>query len=283
MEITLGPKENKPKSKRNGYILYSLVMLFLFWWFSSEIGFNSGSSSATVSRIAILIFFVTLLGSYLTQWSALSLSKGRYRGVVVSILPMSLSFGIYLSLYHFPNFSPLFKAVALIFASSLYYLISLVNNILLVVDERESVFPLYRVAITWGQILLSFISIPVYVGIYKFDQGPLYQNFLAGVLTFVFMAYYLWIMGFDKRARRFSTLELITDCSFGAFLVMIGGFSVSFIPTEAFLRGILASSVLLFGLNYLDGYAKNKLNKNFLYVYGAIIGIFLVLVLIFRP
>jgi len=273
----------KFKDKKNGYILYSIVMFFLFLHFSPEIGFDvDPQSSRLVSRV-IVVFLITLLGSYLTQYSSLLKSKGKYRGLIISLLPMSLSLGTFLSLYHFPNFSLVFRLFSLVIVSGLYYLISLVNNILLVVDEREEVFPLYRVAVTWSQIILVIISIPVYVGVYKFDQGPLYQSFLASLVTFVFAFYYLWSLSFDRRVRKIGNTEKIINSLFCVFLVFLGGISVSFIPTEAFLRGIFSSAILLFGLNYIDSYMKNRLNKSFLYIYGAIILVFLIILLIFRP
>ena len=278
MQIT-----QKLKDKKNGYIIYSLIMFFLFLSQSNNIGFDTDSVGANSSKIGILIFLVTLIGSYIAQYSSLSFSKGRYRGLIVSVLPLSLSFGVYLSFYHFPNFSFLFKTLSLVIVSVLFYLISLVNNIFLVVDEKEDVFPLYRVAVTWSQILLVIISIPVYVGICKFDQSPVLQVLLAGGMTFVFTAYYLWSLNFDTRIRKTTLLEKIFNCFFCVFLVMAGIISVSFIPTEAFLRGLFAASILLFGLNYLDGYVKNRLNKGFLYIYGSIFVLFLILILVFRP
>jgi hypothetical protein len=273
----------KLKDKKNGYILYSLVMFFLFLWLSESIGFDAKSARFNAVRIGSLLFLVTLAGSYLTQSSSLSFSRGKFRGLIVSVLPLSLSLGVYLSFYHFPNFSFFFKTLSLVGVAILFYLINLVNNIFLVVDEKEIVFPLYRVAVTWSQILLVIVSIPVYVGIYKFDQGPIYQALWAGAATFVLSAYYLWSLGFDNRIRRTGILEKVINCSFCAFLVMVGGLAVSFIPTEAFLRGLFSASILLFGLNYLDGYLKNKLNSSFLYIYGTIFGIFLFLILVFRP
>ncbi len=275
--------KDKLKDKKNGYILYSFIMFFLFLVSAESVGFDSELYNQASFRTGLLIFFVTLLGSYLTQYSSLSFSKGKYRGLIVSLLPLSLSFGTYLALYHFPNFSPMFRTFSLVVVAGLFYLISLVNNILLVVDEREDVFPLYRVAVTWSQILLVIVSIPVYVGIYKFDQGPIYQNLLAGIVTFIFTGYYLWSLSFDKRIRKTGIFEKVMNCLFCVFLVVVAGFSVSFIPTEAFLRGLFSASVLLFGLNYLDGYVKNKLNKSFLYIYGTIFLTFLMLILVFRP
>jgi len=234
-------------------------------------------------RVVILTLIFAVGGSYFTQYDSLSFSRGRFRGLIVSLLPLSLTLGVLLSFYHFPNFSFFFKMFALVVVGFLYYIISLVNNIFLVVDEKADVFPLYRVAVTWSQILLVIVSIPVYVGIYKLHYAPIGQAIWATIPSFIFAGYYLWNLSFDKRVRRLSLLEKGINSLFCVFLVALSGLAVSFIPTEPFLRGLFSASVLLFGLNYLEGYLKNRLNKGFLYIYGGIFLIFLILILVFRP
>ncbi len=269
MQIT-----QKIKDKKIRYILYSLLMFFLFLGVGDSIMYDR-----TASLGLAVLFFASVLGSYITQYP----SSSRYSGIIISVLPLSLTVGTYLTLFHFPNLSTPFRIAGLSAVAVLYYLISLVNNILLVIEEKEETIPLYRVAVTWGQIILIIISIPLFTGIYKFSQGPLVHSFFAFILTIVLTGYFLWSLSFDRRVRYLSFLDKAVNILLSAFIVFTFSIAVSFIPSEPFLRALFSSSVLLFNLNYLDAYMKNRINKTLIYTYGVIFFIFLFFILVFSP
>jgi len=265
---------NRLKSKKARYIFYSLTLFVLFLWADSA--FQSGNPYVLPS---VLLLFTAFTGTLFTQYSSIS----DYKSLLVLILPLGLTLGVLLTLYFFPNFSFIFKLLGLSVVGLLYYLINLVNNIFLVVGERDDIIPLYRVAITWSQILLVIVSIPLFAGIYKISVTPLLQAGYGGLLAFSFTLYFFWNLGFDRRVRKIASVDLIVNCLLCAFFVVSTSLAISFIPAESFLRALFSASVLLFGLNYLDAYMKNRINSNLMYQYGVISLIFLIFILIFKP
>jgi len=265
---------NRLKSKKARYVLYSLVLFTLFIWADSIL--QSGGSCVLPNT---LLFLVTFMGTLFTQYSSIS----DYKSLLVLILPLGLTLGVLFTLYFFPNFSFIFKLSGLFIVGVLYYLINLVNNIFLVVEERADIIPLYRVAITWSQILLIIVSIPLFAGIYKLNISPLVQAGYGGLLSFSFTLYFFWNLWFDKRMRKISLVDVFINCLLCAFFVVSTGLAISFIPAESFLRALFSASILLFGLNYLDAYMKNRINPSLMYQYGVISLIFLIFILIFRP
>ena len=265
---------NRLKSKKVRYILYSLVLFILFIWADSVL--QSGGSCVLPNT---LLFLVAFTGTLFTQYSSLS----DYKSFLVLILPLGLTLGVLLTLYFFPNFSLIFKLLGFFIVSILYYLINLVNNIFLVVEEKADIIPLYRVALTWSQILLIIVSIPLFAGIYKLNVSPLLQAGYVGLLSFSFTLYFFWNLWFDKRVRKISLVDLVINCLLCTFFVVSTGLAISFIPSESFLRALFSASILLFGLNYLDAYMKNRINSSLMYQYGVISLIFLIFILIFRP
>lgn len=264
----------KLSGKKIRYTVYSITVSLLLMWVDSL----TSPGEVTVYQVLILLS-ATLLGAFFTQYTSIT----HYKDLLVLLLPFSLSLSAYLTLFHFPNFSDIFKLSGLVVFAVILYLVSLLNNIYLVVGEKEETIPLYRVAITWSQILLVVISIPLYSGFYKLDTGPVNQTLLAGFFTFLFTMYFFWNLSFDTRVRRISHLDIIINCFLSAFFVMAINMSISFIPTESFLRALFTASVLLFNLNYIDGYMKNKINIKLIYHYGLIFLISLFIVLAFRP
>jgi len=83
--------------------------------------------------------------------------------------------------------------------------------------------------------------------------------------------------------RKISLVDLVINCLLCTFFVVSTGLAISFIPAESFLRALFSASILLFGLNYLDAYMKNRINSSLMYQYGVISLIFLIFILIFRP
>ncbi|MBD3366455.1 hypothetical protein GF360_03925 [candidate division WWE3 bacterium] len=261
-------------SKKFRYILYSLGVVLLLFWVETSIGYRQ----VAMQPFLFLTGF-TVVGAIVTQYTSIT----DYRGFLVVLLPVLLVLGAFFTLFHFPNFSLAFKLSGLGVVGVLLYLVNLVNNIFLVVREKEDTIPLYRAAVTWSQILIVVIAIPLFAGVYKLDVSPLLQSGLAGVFAFMFGVYFFWSISFDDRARRVNWIDVLVNCAFLAFIVVSTHLTVSFFPTEAFLRGLFSASVVLFGVNYLDGHMKNKINSNLMYHYGLIFLILLLILLAFRP
>lgn len=225
------------------------------------------------------LFLATLTGVVITQYPGISFRNS----FSLILLPLHLVLGAVFALMFFPNLSIVFKFISLGAVGALLYIISLVNNIFVVVEDKSEKIPLYRVATTWSQILIVIISIPYFAGVFKINSAPLLQNLIIGFSAFLFVQYILWTFSFDNEIRTVGVGEAIMLGLFVSLLVLAIGFSVSFIPSESFLRSLLCSSVLMFGLNYLNSHLKNTLVKSTLLEYGFIFLFFLALVLIFKP
>ena len=92
----------------------------------------------------------------------------------------------FLALLFFPNISLIFKLSAIVAFSFLDYVILLINNVFLVIEDREEVIPLYRVAVTWSLILQIIVLIPLVASVYKFNVSSFYQAAAVAVLSFFY-------------------------------------------------------------------------------------------------
>lgn len=198
------------------------------------------------------------------------------------ILPFSLLIGGYLFLIKFPNFTTVFKLVAIIGFSFLYYLILLSDNIFLVVSDKEEIIPLYRVASTWSQILGSLVSIPLFAGLFKITSNSYYHAFASGIIGVLFCSYQIWTLKYDSDAKRVGVEERILLCTLVLFFLFSSTICLSFLPTEAFLRGLVAAAVLMFSLTYVQAHLKNSITKKLLFQNFFIIVFFVLMALIFR-
>jgi hypothetical protein len=203
--------------------------------------------------------------------------------VLSTILPMHLAVGFLITFYYFPFLGPLVRLSAYIGLGIIIYVLLLVNNIFLVVEEKGSVIPLYNAAVIWVQILITTISIPFISGVYKIPVSFLVQNFIVFISSMMLSTYLLWCLHYDKDIIKTTINEKVTLISLLSFLIFIAGVSISFFPSESFLRGLLMSSIFMFNMNYIYGHYKNKLVKLVLYEFAVIIVIFSILLIIFKP
>lgn len=254
------------------------------------------------------VISAAILGIYVYLTSVLFLGPGLFRKVFIGLvvvfagvffshypnlrrnnfymallMPFVLLIGALLSLFYFPNLGGLFKLFVVGIFSFLYYLILLADNIFLVVNDRKEPIPLYRVAVTWGQILLVIIAIPLFTGLLKLPLNPLAQSFLTGVTSFLFVTYLIWSVRFDSKSKTVGTGESVLLSLLNTFFVSATTIAVSFLPTESFLRAIFVSSILMFGLVYVSSYLKNEINKRLLIEYLIIFLVFFVLLIVFTP
>ena len=257
--------------KKYKYLIHTAMIVVPLW-------FVSDTNRAVEWGIVIMIFAATVVGTIFTQDVR---DKRDY--IFVLLLPLHLSIGILLSMHFFPNLSMFIRVATLLMVGGLFYAVSLVNNILLVVDVRENLIPLYRAAITWSQILLVIVAIPFLAGVFKLPFNPLIQTAFVALSSFLFALYMFWVLGFDRDLKRLSLSKQLVCSMLASFYVASFSISVAFIPTESFLRAIFVASVLMSALGYFQNYLKNSVTARIILEYAAIVGAFFVLLIVFRP
>ncbi len=228
---------------------------------------------------AVLCFVFAVLASFISHYPNIKINNLFFG----AILPFQLLLGVMLFLNFFPNLSLVFKLFFVFGTSLLYYAISLVDNIFLVVEDREEQIPLYRAAITWGQILTIIVAIPLFSALFKFNINAFWQALMVALSAFLFSLYQFWGLRFDKDAKTPKVGEFLWLNVLVGFLVFAASISVSFFPTEAFLRALYVSAVLMFGSAYVYSHLKNDINEKMLVQFVAIVSIFFLILLVFVP
>lgn len=258
--------------KKNRFLLQSFVLGVLVFLFS----YSNGGTKLLIAVFAVL---ATVVGTFLTQYPNVD-----FRNILINLLlPLHLVLGAMLSLIYFPNLGLPIKIVSLVAFIGSFYVISLVSNVFLVVEDKNETIPLYRAALAWNQIILIVIAIPFFAGVFKLPLNGLFQSTIVSTSSFMFAIYLMWILAFDKNSRSLKVGEQVLFGLFVSFLVFACSVLVSFIPTESFLRAIFVSSALLFGLNYVQSHTKNTINRNLVLEYFIISIIFFLLLLVFKP
>lgn len=198
-------------------------------------------------------------------------------------MPIHLFSGVMLTLKYYPNLGDWFRVLIILGVVSFFYLTSLVDNIYFVVGDREGSIPLYRVALTWSQILMITIAIPLYAGVYKVPINAFYQVIVVSFSAFIFNLYQLWAIRYEDRI---TSVNFIGAALFSVLVAFYTGgvaLAVSFIPTEAFLKALLSASTLMFGLVLISSHLKNEISKALILEYMSITALFLIILIAFRP
>lgn len=240
----------------------------------------------TFGIIKINLLFCVLIGALIIALGVLftQYPNVNFNNFFLSIiLPVHLVTGAVLFMFFFPNLSNFLKITTVISFSVLYYLISLVDNVLLVVGSREEIIPLYRVAQTWAQILLVVIAIPLFAGVLKLNFSIFYKLPILCVSAFLFNYYQIWSLKYEKGSRNLGILGNISSSLLVSFFVLCSSIATSFIPAESFLRSLFVSATLMFGLVYVASYIKSEINKKLIIQYSFICVIFLLLLMLFKP
>ncbi len=258
--------------KRHKYIIHSLLLLGILYYFSGVL------EQFNVFSVSAIVLFV-LVGSYVIQKP----NSTVVNTLATGILPASLTLGFILSLIYFPNLSNIFKLLTLAGFAFIYYLTLLVNNVFLVVESREETIPLYRVALTWSKILIVTIAIPLLAGVFKVNFNSFIETLVAGFSALLFYTYLIWSLRHNHEIKKYKIGELIGLFGLCTFFVMVANLSVSFFPTETFLRALFVSSIMIFCVSYIEGHLKNIINKRLISEHLFISIIFLVLLFIFNP
>jgi hypothetical protein len=267
-------------NRRNKYLLLSVgTVIFLF-------GFSYATGVVRIVT-ALVALLMAVLGTGLVQYSSVTTEHilKYFVGktfLSILVLPVTLVVGALLSLIYFPNLSLFLRVATMGTVGLLMYVISLVNNIFLVVYEREETIPLYRVAVTWSQILLVIVSIPFFSGVFKIPINAIYQTLIVAVVAGFFARFLMWVQDMDSDVPTIDRGEMWVNSLLVGFVVFTVGIATSFVPTESFLRALLLSSVLMSSLGYLQAHYKNVVTKKLVFEYAVILLIFLLFVLIFN-
>lgn len=269
---------NLPRKYKYGLLsVGTVISLFLF---SYSTGFLKQFS-------AILAVSVAVLGTALVQYTSVTSELAtaffiRKTWFNVLILPLTLVLGALLSLHFFPNLGLPTKVITIGAVGGLIYAMSLVTNIFLVVYERQEAIPLYRVAVTWSQILLIVVSIPFFSGVFKLPMNSIFQALVAALVSGLFAKFLMWVQEMDPDVPEIDRGEKLVNSGLISFVVFAFSISTSFFPAESFLRSLLVSSVLMSSLGYLLAHYKNAVTKRLIAEYYFITAIFLSFVLIFH-
>ncbi len=261
-------------NKKLRYLLLSIVTVLALYVMTM--------SAETPTDLFYLIGFVLLfaVGSVLVAQFT-SLISTSY--VLFMVLPVHLVIGFMTSFYFFPNLSVLIKMIAFILAGIIIYVLFLINNVFLVVEEKGTLIPLYNAAISWVQMIIVIIAIPYFSGIFKVPSNYISQNVFVMVSSFMFYFYMIWAVTFDPDIKKTSVSERTILATLLSFITFCCGMAVSFVPTESFLRALFLVSVVLFSLAYIQAHYKNRLNTRMIMEYGFISLIFFLILLAFNP
>jgi len=254
--------------KKHKYLILSLIITSVVYLYSLEYRFSH----------ALLAVMVTVAGTYLVQFPN---NKLKYL-LINNLLSVHLIIGVLISLFYFPNLGLPVKIVFILATFIGLYIVSLINNVFLVVEEKKDLIPLYRVAVTWSQIVFVTIAIPFFAGVFKIPTNSIFQNGIVAVSAFLFAVYTIWTLNFDPELKRVRGVEVLLWGALTAFFTFTAAVSVSFFPTESFLRALFVASVLMLGLSYLNNYLKNDITKKNLTEYFLITALFYLLLFIFR-
>lgn len=266
--------------RRNKYALLAAAIVIFLFLFSYSSGFLK-------QLIAVLTVLIAVLGTALVQYSSVTSEHDlgyfiRKTSFNILVLPVSLVLGALLSLHFFPNLGLITRIITIGAVGVLTYIMALVQNIFLVVFERKEAIPLYRVALTWSQILLIIISIPLFSGIFKLPINGIFQSLLIALVSGFFAEFLMWVQEMDPDVPDIDREEGLVNSGLVSFAVFSFSISTSFFPTESFLRSLLVSSVLMSSLGYLQEHYKNTITKRLVAEYSFIILIFLFFVLMFH-
>ena len=260
-------------AKKNKYFIQSiLVGIFIYIVTQNIIDLDP-------IQLLLLSFILVVSGSLISHSTGITKENFIYS----IIMPLGVISGGILSLKFYPNLGSVFKIFVVMFFSGIYYLVSLADNIFLVVSDREEIIPLYRVAVTWSQILQVIVAIPLFAGIFKLNIITFSHSLIISSISFLFTYYQLWVYRFEPDAKKIEIGERFYICFLSFFIMFVTSLGVSFFPSEDFLRALFTSSVLLFVLNYISAHLKNEITRRIIIRHLLITVVFLILLIFFKP
>jgi len=258
--------------KKHKYLIHSFLMGAVFFWFS----FSSDDNKFNIFMIALVLVSV---GTLISQYPNIEIRNVYYN----LLIPMHLVVGMMLSIIYFPNLGDPLKIMAAVVFSFVFYVVLLINNVFMVVEEKKELIPLYRAAVTWNQILLVIVAIPYLAGVFKMPLNAFFQGIVVSLSIFFLFSHHLWALQLDREVKQIGIGEKWLLILFMTFLGFICSITVSFVPTESFLRALFVATFLIFGVNYVQGHLKNTLTFKFVAEYFVLSIIFFLILLIYKP
>ncbi len=262
--------------KKLRFVALSLILIGCAYLLSTRlIMLTEDRMMHTLARYVVFMAIATILSALFVQYL-----EGGDRGVrevlFVGLTPFLLVISAFFFFVYYPNLSVIIKLGAGLFYTTLLYTLLLLNNVLLVVNSREDVIPVYRVAVNWVQIVLLSTSISLFTGLHRLQIQPVFQTALVTSAAFFYYRYLIWVNSYEKEVRQVKQYESIILAACFALFVGWASFIVLFISSESFLRGLFIASIFLLGLGYIQLYLKNALSKksvwDYLFICLAILG-----------
>lgn len=261
--------------KKYRYIIHSAV-LTLYIYVASIVFWNSSLYERVGFGILLLILTVGFV-----HYPNVGL-KNISNTIMVLVLPSYLFGSMLLALKYYPNLSYIFKLAMMFGGAAMFYIISIVDNIFLVVSERAEIIPLYRAAIPWSQILLVTVSIPLFTGIFKIPTVSFLQAAIISFLTILLSLYQFWSYRHEENLIPVGVGGMVLFSVMAGFISFCVSIATSFMPAQSFLRGIVGAAGLMFGLFYVSSFLRNNINKKLLLEYFLIILGFIILMILFQ-
>lgn len=243
--------------KKLRFLFFSVALIFLPYY----IELTGQGSIFTLRNLSIYVS-ACIISSLMAQF--LENSKKSLENIFfVSFATLIIICGLLGTLYFFPNLALYVKFISWVFFVVILYSLFLVNNVVIVVEYRGNVIPLYRAAVSWIQVILLSTCIPLFATIFKLPVLPVFQALLIFFVAYTSVRYLIWVYRFDEEARRLSNAEKMVLSFSSSYLVLIAACSVMFLPAEAFMRAVFVVSILLGVLNYTQLFLKNALTRRF--------------------
>jgi hypothetical protein len=253
--------------------LINAAALTVYVYFASVVFWNS----SFYSRVGFGLLLV-LVGVFFVHYPNIKFKNVLY----VLVLPSYVLGSMLLSLKYFPNLAYVFKILLMLGSFGLFYLVTLVDNVFLVVNDREEAIPLYRAALPWSQVLLVTVAVPLFAGIFKISVTSFLQAGALCIFSIILSIYHFWAIRYEDRMLPIGVGGIALFSGLIGFAVGFVSLAVAFIPTESFIRALLSVSVLMFGLVYTHSYLKNSIDKKTLAAYTFIVVIFILLSILFQ-
>lgn len=269
--------------KKLRFLLLSFTLVGLVFFIANRLaGVSEPVQVTTLFKFVVIISITTILSSSFVQY----LSGGGKKITTifyVGFSPVLVILGCFLLFLYYPNLSIFLKLISGLFYTIVLYTMLLLNNVLLVVESREVSIPVYRVALSWVQIVLLSSVLAIFTGLLRLPVHSIVQAGLIIVVSFFCYSYLFWVYSNEKEVRSVKVYEGLVLCSAFGLLTGWSSFITLFFPAESFLRGIFISSVFLLGLGYIQSYLKNSLSRRNIREYLLICLMFFTILMLFKP
>src|SRR3989304_868726 len=182
--------------KKHKYLIHSFLMGAMFFWFS----FSPEENKFNIFMISLIVVSV---GTLISQYPNIEI-----RNIYFNLLiPLHLVLGMMLSIVYFPNLGVPLKILAAAVFSFVFYVVLLINNVFMVVEEKKETIPLYRAAITWNQIIFVVVAIPYLAGVFKVPLNAFFQSLVISFSIFLLFSHNIWVLQLDREVKQINVGE----------------------------------------------------------------------------